>query len=91
VTDRTAAGQGCSISADELDAVVTKAVRVDQRQPRASRRAGVEWDDMSLAQRRALIRETFESIVLLPSFGAEGRRRQFGDRVTIMARYGGCT
>lgn len=84
----TSAGPGCMVSADELDAVVLMALRLHQRVRRHQPRPAVDWDDTSLLQRRELIRDTFEPIIITTGHWPDGRVKNIHDRVMITPRIG---
>ena len=59
-------GRGCHIRADALDAMVLAALREEQYKYPNHPARRVNWDELTLAQRQTLLRDSFESITVYP-------------------------
>jgi DNA invertase Pin-like site-specific DNA recombinase len=82
-TSRDAEGRrGLTINADGLEAIVLKAAWRLEPGLMTVR----EWDGLTLTQRRAVIADAFESVVLMPLYNDNGRRRSLNKRVVITPR-----
>jgi DNA invertase Pin-like site-specific DNA recombinase len=79
-------GSGIHIGADALDAMVLAALREQQYKYPNHPARRVNWDELTLAQRQILLRDTFESIIVYPPKSTRHRDRGPAERVVITPR-----
>jgi DNA invertase Pin-like site-specific DNA recombinase len=85
-TNTNADGSGIAIRADALDAMVLAALREQQyKYPNHPARL-VNWDELTLARRQTLLRDSFESIIVYPPKSMRHCDRGPAERVVIAPR-----
>lgn len=85
-TDTNAEGRGIHICADALDAMVLAALRQQQYKYPNHPARRVNWDELTLAQRQTLLRDSFESIMVYPPKSMRHCDRGPAMRVVITPR-----